>query len=353
MPNNFKLKLSRVIPSSFQLCRSRNPLSLAHSPTPAIYRLSPINPKVLDINYPNLPSPPPTTPNDVSPAKRHLSRKIISAARNLSSDWSTDQSMDFICHGEENKHERHQAKPRGYIPSRLSSYYDDCTRMDMSPAVSKKGRKKENKKDKASILPFDHSGCFSSDAVQEDTETLLFSSSNFSYDSSCEFSQSQDFTTDTSFVETFPTNIAGARNNYNNVRKLRKLGRQVSRKLRKSSNPTETKTAAPPEVASPVMASFFRRITACAVDEKVKESMAIVKKSDDPYGDFKRSMLEMILEKQIFEVEALEELLQCFLSLNSRQYHGVIVQAFSEIWQVLFCDSPVQVQKQKRATIRL
>ena len=73
---------------------------------------------------------------------------------------------------------------------------------------------------------------------------------------------------------------------------------------------------------------------------KVRESYAVVKKTENPYEDFKRSMLEMILEKQMFETTDLEELLHCFLSLNSRVHHGVIVEAFSEIWEILFCDSP-------------
>ncbi|XP_030956158.1 transcription repressor OFP7-like [Quercus lobata] len=73
---------------------------------------------------------------------------------------------------------------------------------------------------------------------------------------------------------------------------------------------------------------------------KVRESHAVVKKTENPYEDFKRSMLEMILEKQMFETTDLEELLHCFLSLNSRVHHGVIVEAFSEIWEILFCDSP-------------
>ena len=66
------------------------------------------------------------------------------------------------------------------------------------------------------------------------------------------------------------------------------------------------------------------------------ESVAVAKKSQDPCRDFKRSMLEMILETQIFEAEDLEELLQW------RQYHGVIVQAFSEIWEVVLRDSHVK-----------
>jgi hypothetical protein len=47
-------------------------------------------------------------------------------------------------------------------------------------------------------------------------------------------------------------------------------------------------------------------------------------------------MLEMILETQIFEAEDLEELLQW------RQSHGVIVQAFLEIWEFVLRDSHVK-----------
>ncbi|KAK9108814.1 hypothetical protein Sjap_016874 [Stephania japonica] len=71
---------------------------------------------------------------------------------------------------------------------------------------------------------------------------------------------------------------------------------------------------------------------------KVKESFAVVKRSEDPYEDFKGSMLEMILAKEMFNVGDLEELLHCFLALNSRRHHGVIVEAFSDIWAILFCE---------------
>ncbi|KAL6212922.1 hypothetical protein ACLB2K_018137 [Fragaria x ananassa] len=74
----------------------------------------------------------------------------------------------------------------------------------------------------------------------------------------------------------------------------------------------------------------------CRRQGMVKESMAVVKKSEDPYEDFKKSMMEMIMEKQIFEARELEELLHCFLTLNSRHYQGVIVEAFSEIWKLVF-----------------
>ncbi|XP_019052948.1 PREDICTED: transcription repressor OFP8-like [Nelumbo nucifera] len=42
---------------------------------------------------------------------------------------------------------------------------------------------------------------------------------------------------------------------------------------------------------------------------KVQESFAVVKRSSDPYSDFRTSMVEMIIEKQIFAAKDLEQLL--------------------------------------------
>lgn len=62
---------------------------------------------------------------------------------------------------------------------------------------------------------------------------------------------------------------------------------------------------------------------------------AIEKSTNDPYYEFRRSMVEMIVEKQIFGAEDLQSLLQCFLSLNSSYFHHIIVEVFSEIIQTL------------------
>ncbi|CAL5415759.1 unnamed protein product [Camellia sinensis] len=66
---------------------------------------------------------------------------------------------------------------------------------------------------------------------------------------------------------------------------------------------------------------------------KLKDSFAVVMESVDPHGDFTASMIEMVLAKQLFEERDLEQLLECFLSLNSRHHYGVIVDAFSDIWK--------------------
>jgi len=71
---------------------------------------------------------------------------------------------------------------------------------------------------------------------------------------------------------------------------------------------------------------------------KVKDTFAVVKRSSDPYNDFRTSMVEMIVEKQIFSPSELENLLQCFLSLNSHHHHKIIVEVYTEIWEALFSD---------------
>ncbi|KAE8702516.1 Transcription repressor OFP6 [Hibiscus syriacus] len=70
------------------------------------------------------------------------------------------------------------------------------------------------------------------------------------------------------------------------------------------------------------------------------ESLAVEKESDDPYLDFRYSMLQMILEKEICSKDDLKELLNCFLKLNSPYYHGIIVRAFSDIWNGVFSINP-------------
>ncbi|XP_028106592.1 uncharacterized protein LOC114305661 [Camellia sinensis] len=58
-----------------------------------------------------------------------------------------------------------------------------------------------------------------------------------------------------------------------------------------------------------------------SAEGKVKDSFAVVKESVDPYEDLKASMMEMILAKQLFEERDFKQLLECFLSLNSRHHY--------------------------------
>lgn len=71
---------------------------------------------------------------------------------------------------------------------------------------------------------------------------------------------------------------------------------------------------------------------------KITNSVAFVKDSEDPYRDFRRSMLQMIFDREIRSREDLQELLNCFLQLNSPSHHDAIIQAFTEIWNGVFSD---------------
>lgn len=74
----------------------------------------------------------------------------------------------------------------------------------------------------------------------------------------------------------------------------------------------------------------------CGGSGRVEESVAVVKESADPLGDFRRSMLQMIVENEIVGGAELRELLHRFLSLNSQQHHHLILRAFAEIWEEVF-----------------
>lgn len=80
---------------------------------------------------------------------------------------------------------------------------------------------------------------------------------------------------------------------------------------------------------------------------RFKDSVAIVKDSDNPYHDFRQSMLQMILEKEIYSKDDLQELLNCFLDLNSPAHHEIIVKAFTEIWNGGVSKRPQVSQKPK------
>ncbi|KAF8698494.1 hypothetical protein HU200_035235 [Digitaria exilis] len=69
---------------------------------------------------------------------------------------------------------------------------------------------------------------------------------------------------------------------------------------------------------------------------RVEESVAVVKESADPLADFRRSMLQMIVENEIVGGDELRELLHRFLSLNSPHHHHLILRAFAEIWEEVF-----------------
>ncbi|KAL6865253.1 hypothetical protein ACP4OV_016404 [Aristida adscensionis] len=72
-----------------------------------------------------------------------------------------------------------------------------------------------------------------------------------------------------------------------------------------------------------------------AAEEEVRRGRAVVRRSRDPYGEFRESMVETMVARQAFGGAELERLLRWYLSLNAPRLHPVILQAFSDIWVVL------------------
>lgn len=61
-------------------------------------------------------------------------------------------------------------------------------------------------------------------------------------------------------------------------------------------------------------------------------SYAVVKCSSDPQKDFRDSMVEMIKENGIInQPEELKELLVCYLTLNTDEYHDMIINVFKQV----------------------
>ncbi|KAK8551870.1 hypothetical protein V6N13_120301 [Hibiscus sabdariffa] len=326
MAKRFNLRFSRVIPS-FRLCRSKKPSNLAEAPGPSIHRLSPVNPKAFDICYPNLPAPPPSTPDD-SFVKRHLSPRIASVggdrARSCTQQLSPDVSFESLDYSskKETTRVRVVAKAHG-------------SKLQRKNEADKKKKKMEEVKP-VSVSSRD-SGCFSSEGTQnEETGTLITTSRSFSDDSSFQLDQSR---TEESYM-----GQKKSKKKLNSGKKVMKRLRSFGSKKHKGSSnskPNGSKTKRGGLQSSENVGSMKEQPR--TAEGKVRGSVAVVTESEDPYEDFKRSMLEMILEKQMFEAKDLEQLLQCFLSLNSREYHEIIVEAFTEIWEALFCDYPMNL----------
>lgn len=64
--------------------------------------------------------------------------------------------------------------------------------------------------------------------------------------------------------------------------------------------------------------------------------VAMEKSSYDPREDFRESMVEMILANRLQEPKDLRSLLNYYISMNSQDYHGIILEVFHEVCTNLF-----------------
>ncbi|KAG2311185.1 hypothetical protein Bca52824_022742 [Brassica carinata] len=68
---------------------------------------------------------------------------------------------------------------------------------------------------------------------------------------------------------------------------------------------------------------------------KIDESVAMAKESFNPFEDYKKSMNQMIKEREIQTDDDLKELLRCFLDINPPPQHNLIVRAFVDVCSLL------------------
>ncbi|XP_049395756.1 transcription repressor OFP7-like isoform X2 [Solanum stenotomum] len=392
MSKLLKFRISKAISSSFHSCRSKDPCTLPQHPVPSFLQ----NTQFFTIDHllfekmihQDNESQLISTHHDhfpiiTSPSfKHHVSVTPITAAGQCSSrngeafsttsddSHTRSPSHEFKWKNEEDKWQ-HFVKTTSdddtkQQPRRKISYpfiYDDSDNDEVLAEINKRqnSRKKKISTSKTKFLMMMNTTSPSSsvneneinftsrkanwdyyeniDITNEDeedeTETFISSSCKshveFSDDSSSNFSQEFD----TIYKNT--TRRCQKKIGYSKRRDVKNTRSNVSRgmnnigkRLSISTSTTSSDGELPPRL------SVFKKLIPCNVEGKVNESFAIVKKSEDPYEDFKSSMMEMILEKKMFEKNDLEQLLQCFLSLNAKNCHGVIVEAFSEIWKTLF-----------------
>ncbi|XP_050226814.1 transcription repressor OFP7 [Mercurialis annua] len=288
MVKGLKLKFCRVI-TSFNSCRSKDPAYLPFHPVPSFLKLSPVEHHL----------PPPQPPS----IKRHISSTFTSISCRFRSSESPPSSPPSPPPPEF----QWKQEKKWHVVAKILDQDNYTTPHRKSllpppPPTNTAEKKKQRIRREKNVSP-----------------RVLLRLSNSSSDGD---DQNRSFSTD-------------YKNKYDCKEKKKKVKRgkrYVSRNMKNDGDDESLSSS------SPARLSRFQWLIPCTVEGKVKESFAVVKKSEEPYEDFKRSMMEMIMEKQMFEAKDLEQLLQCFLSLNSGDHHGIIVQAFCEIWEALFCN---------------
>ncbi|ESQ50596.1 hypothetical protein EUTSA_v10022783mg [Eutrema salsugineum] len=300
MTKRFKLKISRIL--SFKSCRSKEPSDLPFNPVHSIHRHKPPPPA----NHSTVVTTVPhrrrssfrlhvLTAFGCGSRRRRSSTPLDVSFKN-SPSLSPPQTPTFQWESEGKWHVIAQVDEGEYETPRRKIYDGDDRR--------RSGKKKErNARRRGSVS--------SAEEYEEETEKeslLLPSSTNLSPD----YSSSE-----------LP-------------RVTRRRRHTPKRKNASSVVKEESESSSPPP--SPArLSTFMQRFMPCAAAAAVVvEGVAVVKRSEDPYEDFKGSMMEMIVEKNMFQVAELEQLLRCFLTLNAKRHHRAIVRAFSEVWVALF-----------------
>ncbi|XP_044471469.1 transcription repressor OFP8-like [Mangifera indica] len=294
METGFKSLISRMFRASISSCRLRNISDVIEK---AVF--SPQNNKNFHMVEPLSPQARPS-PSVCKPRCPEASNMVVDHSCFESFDDLPRRKVSERCSPFVVAASNGRMSPPASPISPLNSLYYECKQFGFKEKKKESSKNKKRKKKKRSHVNLSSSSqdsfrngswWFSSDDEREDDETeTLFSSRTHSSESSHESLK-------------------------HHRSRLKKRGTRRRRVASKSND----------------------QIGIFPLSEgKMKDSFAMVKSSSDPYNDFRTSMVEMIVEKQIFAAKDLEQLLQCFLSLNSYHHHRIILEAFSEISEALF-----------------
>lgn len=303
MDNKLKLRVSRIFRSSFGSCRSKTTPDVIQQPFffPQNHRQ---HYQLIDLFSPK---PTPTPFPSICRPK-----------------WSRDQMVQEKDEG----CVRHKVSHR----NSLGRHASPISPLDTKP--KQRRSKKSNRKRKNthscefnSAIEANYYGLYSSD-----DETTLFSSKSLSSDSSGSLRRTARRRNESGKARlgkkhNEEVKVSKSLSSDSSESSFRQTG--VKRNESKGKGKGKGKGKARPR-------GLGKKRDVMTLEGKVKDSFAVVKRSSDPYNDFRTSMVEMIIERQIFGGKDLEDLLQCFLSLNSQCHHRVIVEVFTEIWETLF-----------------
>ncbi|PNT78279.1 transcription repressor OFP8 [Brachypodium distachyon] len=79
-----------------------------------------------------------------------------------------------------------------------------------------------------------------------------------------------------------------------------------------------------------------RRLHRRSASDWTAGAVAVVRETEDPVGEFRASMAQMVAANGTTGGAELRGLLQRFLELNSPRHHGLILQAFADVCDDLF-----------------
>ncbi|XP_074583635.1 uncharacterized protein LOC141839718 [Curcuma longa] len=99
------------------------------------------------------------------------------------------------------------------------------------------------------------------------------------------------------------------------------------------SSPSPPSAPRPPAQQQQPRRNRRRRPRSKEEGRAAQESVAVVKETSEPYLEFKESMVQMIVEKEMYGWDDLNDLLHRFLSLNSPRHHHLILRAFADLWR--------------------